>query len=549
MSDTINEVNDLPEDEYDELPSKRKDKKKKEKKEKKKKKGGAGGKILCLILGFFLGIFFVVGAVAGGVYYVVSRPIDDAVNTIDNMTGADLYGALFGSTDENGEHTAGILNEKYAEKKVMDLLGDVGDAIDSLSDENGSLAALNEISPKVSVAVDGIVDTLAEYGICLDTQTILETPLKGDNGLAEYIKSSMSDIAAGDLLTTLSGEPLSPLFLSICYGKENVDYTIDEDGNVTMLGNAKKTTIGELTTTDISALFDDILLSDLMDLEQNYQSKILMHLLYGKAGVHYTLSMVDGKPKVTMEKMCIYKTTSGTTVIYNEEKEVLEGVSVDTAAKTYTDQNGNVYNYRVSGATKINGKSCDILYLCDAKGEYLKYSPTSVGDLMGENSTLDHLVNTLTMGEVFDDEHITGNVFLKHLKDETIESLPDAIANLTVLSVYKDQIYEADGVTLKGSWKYLLTDHSTGKIDETITVTDMQTMIDNMQANIHHATLFELKEDGVLSNLSNEMLNTAIKTSVAGTSLGVSFSGKSKLGDLTIDEMLTYVDAIIRKLP
>lgn len=582
MSDTFDEITDSPpEDDYDELPSgKTKNEKKKKKKE--KKKGGAGGKILCLILGFFLGIFFVVGAVAGGVYYVVSRPIDDTVNTIDKTTGAGLYDVLFGSTDENGEYTDGVLNRKYAEKKVIDLLGDVGDAIDDLSDDNGSLSALNEISPKIGEAIDGIVKTLEEYGISLDTQTILVTPLKGDNGLEKYIQNSMSSIAAGDLLSTLSDEPLSPLFRTICYGRENVDYTIDEDGNVTMLGNAKKKTIGELTTTDVSGILEDVLLSDIMDLDENYQNKLLMHLVYGKEGVRYTLQMVNGKPQVTMEKMRVYLSTKDGAV-YDEEKKLLEGASVDTTAKTYTDAKGNVYAYKNGDTITIDGKTCNELFLCDANGEYLAYSPSSVSDLIGENSVLDRLVNTMTIGdlldedaingnvllksikdetleslpdaienltvsEIFDEKEINENVFLKHLKNETIQTLPDAIGKLTVVSVYKDQIYEKDGKTLKGSWKYLLTDKK-GNIDTAITVTDMQMMVDNMQRNIYDAPLFELKETGVLNGLSDDMLNTAIKTSVMGTSLGVSFPGKTKLGDLTVNEMLQYVDAVLKKLP
>lgn len=616
MSDTFDEITDFPpEDDYDELPSSKNEKKKKKKEKKEKKKGGAGGKILCLILGFFLGIFFVVGAVAGGVYYVVSRPIDDTVNTIDKTTGAELYEVFFGSTDENGEYTAGILNEKYAEKKIMDLIGDVGDAIDGLSADDGSLSLLNEISPKIGEAIDGIVETLEEYGIRLDTQTILVTPLKGDDGLEHYIQNSMSNIAAGDLLSTLSDEPLSPLFLSICYGKENVDYTIDAEGNVTMINGAQKKTIGELTTTDISGLFDDILLSDVMDLNENYQNKILMHLVYGKEGVRYTLNMVDGKPQVTMETMRVYLSTSDG-AIYDEEKKLLTGVSVDTAANTYTDAKGNVYAYQKGSAETVDGKTCDTLLLCDANGEYLKYSPTAVSDLIGSDSVFEKLVSNMTIGDIFDEEAVNDNIFLKHLKDETVESLPDAIAKLTVgeifgddaddnfflkslkdetleslpdkietltvgdifdedavndnvflkhlknetiktlpdkigdlkvTEVYKDQIYEKDGKTLKGSWKYLLTNEH-GKIDTSITVTDMQTMVDNMQRNIYDATLFDLKKDGVLNALDDDMLNTKIKTSVGGMSLGVSFAGKTYLGDLTVHQMLAYVSQVLKVL-
>ena len=541
MSDTTNEVRNLPDASNE--PAKA------PKKKKEKKKGGFWGKFLCLILGFFLGICSVFGTVAGIGYFVATRPLDDTVNTVDELTGADLYGALFGSTDSEGNFTAGILNEKYAEAMIGDLLGDVGEAVDNLTGDDASLAALNEISPKVGTAVDGIVKALGKYGIQLDTETLLNTPFSGDNGIMEYVRSSLSDIAAGDLLTTLGGETLSPMFLSICYGKENVDYTIDEDGNVTMLGDAKKKTIGELTSTDISVLFDDILLADVMGLENNYDSKIVMRLMYGKEGLHYSLATKDGKPVVTMLDRHIYVANSGN-AIYDENEKLLSGASVDLTAKTFTDADGNVYNIRkTSSFATANGVSCSLYNLCDENFNYLKFAPTSIGDLMGEDNPINHLLETITIGEVFDSELVETDFFLKHVKDETIESLPEAIKSLKVIEVYEDEVYEKDGVTLKGSWKYLLTDQDTGKVDDSITITDMQKMIDNMQTNIHTATLFEMKDDGVLSELSDDMLETKLKTSIGGQSLSVTFPGKTKLGDLTVDEMLTYLDHILSHLP
>lgn len=542
MSDTTNEVQNLPEDEYDEMPQKT-SKKKKEKKA--KKKGGVLGKILCLLLGFFLGILSVIGAVAGGAYYVATRPLDDTINTVDNITGADLYATFFGSTDENGEYSAGLLNKKYAEATVGDLLGDVGEAIGNLSSEDASLAALNEISPKVGSTVDGLVKTIAEYGIPLDTETLLNTPFKGENGIMEYVKNSLKDIAAGDLLKTLSGQELSPLFRSICYGKENEDYVIDEDGNVTMLGDAKKKTIGELTNFELSTLFDDILLVDVMGLEENYDSKIVMRLLYGKEGVNYRKIDTDGdgvKDGVEMLYKEIYVKKDDFSVIYDENNEIVAGASYteDGDVCTYTDADGNTFTCKRAGSkTLSNGVKVYVRQLPD-----VKYSPTSIGDLMGETNIIDNLINTLTIAEVFEDELLDSNVFLKHVKDETIESLPGAIAKLTVVDVYEDEVYKEDGVTLKGSWKYLLTDKDTGEVDETITVTDMQKMIDNMQANIHQATLNELKADAIL-DLDPVMLNTQIKTSVYGVSLECTFPGKTKLGQLTVEEMLTYVNEIM----
>ena len=518
------------------------------KQKKKKKKGGAGVKFLCVFLGFLLGILTVLGAVAGAAYFVATKPVDETVNTVDSLTGAGLYEVLFGSTDENGEETAGLLNKKYAEMKIGEMLGDIGGTIGNLSGEDANLAALNEISPKVGETVDNLVGVLEGYGIPMSTEGILYTPIKGDNGLLAYLQSSLKDAAAGDLLTAFTGETLSPLFLSICYGRENVDYVINDDGEVEMINGAKKTTIGELTETEMSALFGDILLVDVIGLESSYDSKIVMRLLFGKENEQYKKVDTNGdgvKDDVEMLRKVFYYAKNDPTQIYDDSEKLISGVSVNVDAKIYTDADGKEYSYTRKGSkTLANGVSVQICNFTD-----LYYTPTSIADLMGEENTIEKLVNTITIGEVFDDDMLDGNIFLKHVKNETIESLPDKIATLKVAEVYKDEVYKADGVTLKGSWKYLLTNPATGKVDDSITITDMQKMIDNMQANIHNASLKDLKKDGILSNLSDDMLTTKIRTSIMGQGIGISFPGKTTLGDLTVDEMLQYVDALLGKLP
>ena len=133
--------------------------------------------------------------------------------------------------------------------------------------------------------------------------------------------------------------------------------------------------------------------------------------------------------------------------------------------------------------------------------------------------------------------------------------------DLTVTQVYADEIFEADGVTLKESWKYLLTDKD-GNVDKTIKVTDMNKMIDNMKNNVHNSTLNELAANGMVQ-FSGSTLNADIRTEVSITGLppiyvwvtdsnGVTkkaseaFAGKTKMGELTVEQILQYVDGIIK---
>ena len=697
--------------------------KKQPKKKKEKKKHHLLRRILCFFLGFFFGIFSVFGAVAGGIYYIASHTLEETANTVDDLTGAGLYDALFGSTDADGNVTAGLLNKEYAQATLGEFFSEVSDAISGLSNGNASLNDLNEISPKVEETVNKLVDTMEGYGFQMNTQELMSTPLKGDNGLAAYVKDSVFNASAGDLFTSFSGEDLSPLLATICYGEEGVDYVKDADGNITMLGGATKTTVKDLISEDLSSVFDkitldsvvnitpdndlmcslaygssnryqfngdevtmlqvlytvgeesgavvlfddadekvdgkvdtisenfyklttgesvsyvkdgkayadeacefpllyqkvkigdlqgdaldliddislkealdltptssqllltlagyktvngqlvengkartigdlrtqgeevfdEISLADVMSLEDNYESKIVMRFLYGKAGVHYDLKMVDGKPVVTMKEQTVYVAKSNHNTVYDEDGKLIVGGTANETTLTYTAPDGTQYPYLQKGSKTLeNGVKVFVRQLADENGNPLYYQPTKLADLKGDSNIIENLINTLTLNEVFEEDVFDSHIFLKHVKNETIETLPDAIEQLTVVEVYDEEVHNPDG-TLKGSWKYLLTDKDTGEVDVHITVTDMQKMIDNMQWNIHHATLYELKADGVLENLEKDMLNKEIKRSISTAYGEVQLApnlpaSKVYLGDLTVDEMLAYVSNIIMYL-
>ena len=69
------------------------------------KKGGVAGKILCLVIGFVVGIAGTLGGIAGAGYYIYSQPVDKTLSLVDK-SGA-IYTTLFGNGD-----SVGLLNEK-----------------------------------------------------------------------------------------------------------------------------------------------------------------------------------------------------------------------------------------------------------------------------------------------------------------------------------------------------------------------------------------------------------------------------------------------------
>lgn len=679
--------------------------KKKKKKKVVKKKGGFLGKLLCLILGFLLGIAAVIGSVVGVVYYVANSPIDDTVEKVEDMTGTEIYAALFGN-----ESKPGILNPKYADQKIGDLLGDVGKAIGDLAGENGSLASLNEISPKVTDLVNSLVKTIGKYGITLDTNTLINTPLQGDNGLVPYITNTVKATPIGDLFQAFSDGKMSPLFCAICYGEEGVDYSMDSEGNVTMLGGAQKTTISDLTSEDLSKIFDripvaavinidpsdtvmcaiaygstnrfttdgsgkvimtqityttngadllddknekvdctrenlgdvekltfangevqyvkdgkayedeacskaalykkikigdlqkdsmsiidNVLLKDALSINDDthailkslaydendnprtigqlrtkgtdlineirlddimtpdINNGLITHLLYGKKDVHYSDANGDGKIDDEEMELTYYYAVSDPTVILDQFKNPLPNAHLNLEQSTLKIEGRE-------GVIKA-GQGTPTFGSVQYKQILVKFHPTSLGDLAGSDNVITNLTKTITVEEIFDEATLNSNKFLPFVKGETIESLPNAIMDLTVTQVYADEIFEADGETLKESWKYLLTDKD-GNVDKTIKVTDMNKMIDNMKNNVHNSTLNELAANGMVQ-FSGSTLNADIRTEVSITGLppiyvwvtdsnGVTkkaseaFAGKTKMGELTVEQILQYVDGIIK---
>lgn len=707
------------------------------------RKSGVGGKILCLVIGFLLGIVGTVGGIAGAGYYIVSQPVDKTLSLVDK-SGA-LYTTLFGDDD-----TVGILNEKYASLKISNLLGDTLSAVQTLS-KGGSLSNINEVSPKVGALVEKLLTSTDKFGLHLDQETVMTSPL---GELGSYVGNSVKQAPLGDMLEGL-GKGKEPILMAISYGEEGVDYMLDTDGKVVMLGDAKKTTINDLmaeggintlldkvtldsvmtvsstdtvmcaiaygssnrytfvdgeaqmaqvtytleegvlyddkdasvpatvetlTATTLKATFEngdvqyvsldsdgvgkvysdealtspilykktkigdltkdsmsiindiylkdalgvdakqhkvlislaygeenvdfkyvgegenktiemigtakprtigelrnrggdlinDIALSDIM--ATNTEDGLVMYLLYGKENVHYSL---DASNNVTMLQKQI---AINGNVVYNEYGEKLSGYTLDTENSIYTAPDGAQYKYVASSGLTVETEDdllANVYYLTDLEGNAVYFSKTKLGDLTGSDNVISSITKRVAIKDVMDEETMNSNVFFKHIKDETIETLPNAVNNLTIQQVYETDIYVTDengnfldkngNVTtnkdeyaIEHEWWYLLHDeaiceaeHGAGRDKQCIQdykVTELAMLITNMRKNIEGATLNQLSEDGMITALDKNTLNSTVKTQIKGIPLDMTGlpTDKQKLGEFTVVEMLNYVNAIFK---
>lgn len=211
---------------------------------------------------------------------------------------------------------------------------------------------------------------------------------------------------------------------------------------------------------------------------------------------------------------------------------------------------------------------------------------TSIGELSDA-------VNRLTLVELLGEDQVEKSSILRNLADSTAKTLADDISALSIAQVFEDKVYKTDGDgnyldengnvlyyndtdgnwytspdfaadtrserVLTGTWKYLLTGD---KAAEEYTLEDIGDLTANMTANVQRAALKDLYADGVIQTqdgsgdltfLTEKILYEAT-VSVGGiryTVLSIDpakFSDKQTIGELTIQELIDYVRAVISAL-
>lgn len=612
--------------------------------------GGFFGKIIALLLGLILGILATVGGVVGAGYWAVTQPVDKVVDTVDGFANVGLYDLLFGSGED--AENPGFLNEKYASETVLNLFKEVGATLGALGAE-GTLNDVAEISPIVKTKVEELADAIKTgVGIDIDSKEFMATPI---TGMGDYLTTTLMEMPAGNLFSNLTDEGLSPILMALCYGTEDVDYTIDGEGNVQMLGDAKATTVEELISSDMSGLLDNVTVDSILDVgpedsltcaiaygssdrytvksdntiemnpivytlenkgdgekfydndgnavdctyeaisgTSNYklyfvegegesattvtyyaasvtktatnrynvfkdaeltvpvkyskmtladlsadseelinsvslaealnvkddsahavllsmaygekgtdwsfdrngnvvslngakprtigdlrnggqkliddvqlsdvlgadtEDKMIMYVLYGKENVHYSVDPKTDKITMLRRRIAIAEGLP-----YNEYGEKMSGTltqngSVYTYTETYTEYGvRHTATYTVGEAIKDGAAQATIsvlveqdpeaveadaklYYLNDENGGKVKYSPTRLGDLSGSDNALSKMTERLTLGEILGEDSVKDNKIFKHLKDSTVEDLPNAITNLTIGDVFHDEMY------------------------------------------------------------------------------------------------------------
>ena len=516
------------------------------------KHGGLLSKLVAVIIGIVIGIAGTIGGVVGAGFFVMSKPVDDTVRLVDGYISADVYSLVFGEEGADGTRADGYISDKYAHEKIGTLLGDMSKALFNIAQDHGTLSDLTEISPKVDSAVREFLRiAYKNYGVDINKDEFMNTSL---SKMPDFLSKTIYGSPVGDILVHFTDLKNSPMMMALCYGEKGIDYVLDENNEVVMLGDSKKRTLNDLKDHS-DELFNAIALCDLMTIDRS--SNIMMYLAYGKKDVHYTINS-DDEVVMLQKRIGILNN-----VAYNAYGEPMPGT---LSGMTYTDADGttkylltDIVTDEHDNPVEVRTTDCEgyatMYYVTDEENNPVIYGHTTFGDIAGGGEVIKNITDRLTIGEILDEETINDNRFLKHVTGETIATLPDAIERLSIQDVFADQVYKTDASgefildgagnkILNGEWWYLLTE---GGVEQQYNITQMDKLIDNMRANIETAPLQKLKDDGMITALSQESLNQELRSSVAGVSLPVP-AGKSTLGEMTVLEMLDYVDQCLQAI-
>ncbi len=293
-------------------------------------------------------------------------------------------------------------------------------------------------------------------------------------------------------------EKSDPLTVSLVYGTKGKHYTIEEQGGKKYIDwkinpetnePYKERTFGDLRNGDMSDIINDIRLCDILPAEDGDNG--LISTLANKKdeyGNPWTVAhLTDANiKKLTLGEVMAVDNTSHPLLIYMQN-QTIEGLNND-----YID------SISVKDALGIDQTDDPILgSIIDLK----------LGDLKDSNK-LKEKINGLHVSDLI--EGADANFYLKHVKDSTIEDLPNRISNLTIMSLFQDSIEKDPAGNPKKTWWYLLNYNPDDPTSYPYTaakdykVTDMEKLIENMHNNIEHATLNQMHDDGLIPHLGEQ---------------------------------------------
>ena len=369
------------------------------------------------------------------------------------------------------------------------------------------------------------------------------------NYLRDYSSTVFNEIR---LQSLISAKPDDKLFMFLLYGKEGVQYQngangvemlqmqlgvadgkvydifgYDQHGTVAQTANGYTVKIGEFEYT--LPLANPVKNAD--DSQKTVATKdgktASLYYVFSTAGdaVNYhprTLSEVYVEDHSVVDDM-MDSLTIGELVHYTQDSG--EKHSLFDTISTWTVKD-------LQNKDKIQALTVgDILEIADGDVILNSLKDTPI-------SGLNNAIHTLELQKIIPVATLESNMFLKHLKTSSIDTLATDIEGLKIRDVFAEQFANPTGV-----WKYVATSDGNGN---DYTIKDMDKMIGSVTEKIKTATIGNLATDGIISVDTNFLNKEIIYTiNIAGMQKTVAnsddFGGKTTISQMTITELSSYM--------
>ncbi len=400
---------------------------------------------LAASLAFVIGIGAGIGGLIGGTYFAASK-----------ISVKDLLGQI-------GIDYHKYVEEDYASKTVLDI----GKELASTPFEN--LQSIGKFTPLLRKQLEKVQELLADFGIDLNVDEFMLTAF---GELSPYFQGVIQSAELGGVLS-LSPES-DKLMLSICYGKENEDYTVDAEGNIVMNEGKSATTIQQMAE-DATSVINRVEVSTMMEVTAD-SSPSMRYLAYGKEGVDYeivtdestqekTIQMLGGsKPKQLKDLSKNDSSLLDNARICDLVEITEESSNLMRAIKNWTvsqlKQQSRIERLKLKQVLTIDEETSSRLLkaiadwrICDLSDQD-KINSLTINDVLTitedsplllrslQSATLgkfDDAIKTLRLEEMIPE--LESNKLLKHLKNSTVDTLASDVKALSVQQVFGDEIY------------------------------------------------------------------------------------------------------------
>ena len=442
--------------------------------------------ILSISLAFLFGIFAALGGLLGvGIVYGTKKPVKD----------------IF------GENYLSYVREEYAEASLYDLIAELFGTVRDLATAGGEFTfqSINKITPILENLLTPMSESLSEQGIVLDVDELMNTPV---NEFGTYLRTTIVDKTV--LAKIVKPDPNNSndaLALALCYGEEDVDFTI-VDGDIVMSEGKSPVTLGEFLSDPVT-LINKVTVEAALGISST-SNAAMRFLAYGTEGTHYRIGE-DGKIEMLVniitnkrftKKKLSDLTKDSSNPIEDAQISDLMDINENSSAMLRAIRNwkvsdlkqqaridrlkisqvinlGNnpsrlmnaIANWRIKDLNdqgKIDSLTLSSLIKIDETSPKLlqKLKNAQLGELSEKTDNLRIL-------DILDETDITSNKILRNLGQSTLKTLSSDIKKLTVRDVYGGDLYSYMKIDEDGNgYKKFAEDYKNEKVMDAIASKD-----------------------------------------------------------------------------